>query len=173
MSSNTKIIVLKRRELIYTGIFITVGILLILLIIYMFSPDHKSLVENESEDEDKAIPTITQIIENNVVTDDLTSIDKAAPSDSYQPGVYTSSVSLGNEDAILSVTVTDGMVTNISINELSETTAAMYPLIDDALAAINSELELGKDLNEITASSETEYTSIVILDAAKKALTNY
>ena len=38
MSSKTKIIVLKSKELIYTGIFIVLGILLILLLWYMFSP---------------------------------------------------------------------------------------------------------------------------------------
>ena len=38
MSSKTKIVVLKARELIYTGIFILLGILLILLLIFMFVP---------------------------------------------------------------------------------------------------------------------------------------
>ena len=42
MSSKTKIVVLKARELIYTGIFILLGILLILLLIFMFVPSHKS-----------------------------------------------------------------------------------------------------------------------------------
>ena len=41
MSSKTKIVVLKARELIYTGIFILLGILLILLLIFMFVPSHK------------------------------------------------------------------------------------------------------------------------------------
>ena len=35
MSSKTKIVVLKARELIYTGIFILLGILLILLLILL------------------------------------------------------------------------------------------------------------------------------------------
>ena len=42
MSSKTKIVVFKARELIYTGIFILLGILLILLLIFMFVPSHKS-----------------------------------------------------------------------------------------------------------------------------------
>ena len=42
MSSKTKIVVLKARELIYTGIFILLGILLILLLIFMFVPAHKT-----------------------------------------------------------------------------------------------------------------------------------
>ena len=42
MSSKPKIVVFKARELIYTGIFILLGILLILLLIFMFVPTHKS-----------------------------------------------------------------------------------------------------------------------------------
>ena len=42
MSSKTKIVVFKARELIYTGIFILLGILLILLLIFMFVPSHTS-----------------------------------------------------------------------------------------------------------------------------------
>ena len=41
MSSKTKIVVFKARELIYTGIFLLLGILLILLLIFMFMPSHK------------------------------------------------------------------------------------------------------------------------------------
>lgn len=39
MSSKTKIVVLHMKELIYTVIFAVLGILLLLLLIYMFSPD--------------------------------------------------------------------------------------------------------------------------------------
>ena len=38
MSSKTKIVVLRMKELIYTGIFVALGILLILLLVYMFAP---------------------------------------------------------------------------------------------------------------------------------------
>lgn len=48
MSAKTKIVVFKAKELIYTGIFVLLGILLILLLIFMFAPskeqDRKSVV---------------------------------------------------------------------------------------------------------------------------------
>ncbi|RHP32462.1 hypothetical protein [Lachnotalea sp. AF33-28] len=37
MSSKTKIVVLRMKELIYTAIFVGLGILLIILLVYMFS----------------------------------------------------------------------------------------------------------------------------------------
>lgn len=39
MSAKTKIVVLQLKELIYTGIFVILGIFLILLLIFMFLPD--------------------------------------------------------------------------------------------------------------------------------------
>ena len=41
MSAKTKIVVLHMKELIYTAIFAGLGILLIVLLIYMFWPDKK------------------------------------------------------------------------------------------------------------------------------------
>ena len=41
MSSKTKIVVLHLKEVVYTAIFAVLGILLILLLIFMFLPDNK------------------------------------------------------------------------------------------------------------------------------------
>ena len=41
MSSKTKILVLHMKEIIYTAIFIVLGILLIILLTFMFSPNQK------------------------------------------------------------------------------------------------------------------------------------
>ena len=42
MSSKTKIVVFHVKELIYTGIFLLLGIILISLLISMFTPDSNS-----------------------------------------------------------------------------------------------------------------------------------
>ena len=42
MGSKTKIMVFRMRELIYTGIFITLGIILVILMIIMFRPKSAS-----------------------------------------------------------------------------------------------------------------------------------
>lgn len=41
MSSRTKIVVLHMKELIYTVVFVVLGIVLVLLLVYMFLPDKK------------------------------------------------------------------------------------------------------------------------------------
>lgn len=41
MHSKTKIVVLHMKELIYTGLFVLLGILLVILLVIMFRPSHK------------------------------------------------------------------------------------------------------------------------------------
>lgn len=45
MSAKTKIVVLRMKELVYTGIFAVLGILLVLLLIYMFAPKKEDASE--------------------------------------------------------------------------------------------------------------------------------
>ncbi len=42
MSSKTKIVVFHMKELIYTGIFIVLGIILLVLLISMFTPEKET-----------------------------------------------------------------------------------------------------------------------------------
>ena len=48
MSSKTKIVVLHLKEVVYTAIFAVLGILLILLLIFMFLPDDKDKAAEET-----------------------------------------------------------------------------------------------------------------------------
>ena len=66
MSAKTKIIVLRMKELIYTGIFIALGLLLIILLIVVFSPKKR---------EEAASPT---------------------QEPTYVPGIYTTSLMLND-----------------------------------------------------------------------------
>lgn len=147
MSSNTKIIVLKSKELIYTGIFIILGILLILLMIYMFSS------KNNNDEE-----TVSSI--NTSVSTTPT----------YSSGVYSSELNLGGKTLSCNVTVNDNQVNHISIENLDESITVMYPLVEPCLDNINHQLENNVSLENITYSSDDQYTSIIILEAAKQAL---
>lgn len=46
MSSKTKIVVLRMKEIIYTAIFIGLGILLVLLLLFMFRPKKEAVTSN-------------------------------------------------------------------------------------------------------------------------------
>lgn len=47
MSSKTKILVVHMKELIYTGIFILLGIVLLMLLFSMFTPDSSKNVPKQ------------------------------------------------------------------------------------------------------------------------------
>ena len=92
---------LHLKELIYTAIFAVLGILLILLLIFMFLPDNKDNATKETM--------------------------------KYTAGVYTSSIQLNNNAIDVEVMVDDTHINSISLVNLDETTAAMYPLMQPAL----------------------------------------
>ena len=135
MSSNTKIVVLKSKELIYTGICIILGVLLVLLLFYMFSPNDKKEAET-----------------------------------TYAPGIYTSSINLGGASLQVSVTVDKDSASHVSIENLDETVTAMYPLITPSLDEINSQINSVSSLDDITYSGDTQYTTIILMEAVKQAL---
>ena len=56
MSSKTKIVVLRMKELIYTGIFVAMGILLVILLVFMFAPKNKTT--KVSADPGKYVPGV-------------------------------------------------------------------------------------------------------------------
>lgn len=47
MSSKTKIVVLHMKEIIYTAVFVALGILLIILLAFMFFPKRKNSLDTE------------------------------------------------------------------------------------------------------------------------------
>ena len=73
MSSKTKIVVLHLKELIYTGIFVVLGILFLILMIVMFLP--KTAAKETSASANTAVPgvyTTSLIINDNVVDVEVT-----------------------------------------------------------------------------------------------------
>lgn len=141
MSSKTKIVVLHLKELIYTGIFAVLGILFIILLIIMFLPRNK--------DKNTAIPQ---------------------PSNSYMPGVYTTSLVLNDNVVDIEVTVDESNINNIRIVNLDEAVTAMYPLIEPAFEDLAIQICENQSLDGITYADDNKYTSMVLLDAIKTSL---
>ena len=103
MGSQTKIVVIKAKEIIYTGIFLVLGILFIVLLINMFGKSKGSDAKTTSK---------------------------------YVPGVYSSTISLGESTLNVAVTVDEDTVSGVSIENLNETVTTMYPLLEPALNEI-------------------------------------
>lgn len=139
LSSKTKIVVLHMKELIYTAIFVVLGILLILLLVFMFLPDKNK--KNEAKETMQ-----------------------------YVSGVYNSSIKFNDNAIDVEVVVDDNRITSISLVNLDETVAAMYPLMQPAMDNISQQIYEKQSLDQITYPEENQYTATVLLTAVRKAL---
>ena len=138
MSSNTKVVVFKAKELIYTGIFLLLGILLILLLIFMFLPKEKK-----------------------------TNMD-AEETMNYIPGVYTSTIQLGDNTLDVQVTVDSKKIKSVSLEQLDDSIKTMYPLIEPSVASIK--LSSISSIDELTFEDDSQYTNTILKQAIKNAL---
>lgn len=141
MSAKTKIVVLRMKELIYTALFIGLVLLLVLLFLFMFRPG-----------KDETTPTT----------------DSAAAS--YQPGVYSASLTLGSQQVNIEVAVNADEITSISLVPLSDSVAAMYPLMQPALDSLASQIVETQSLEGLEYQAGSQYTSMALMNAIKTAV---
>ena len=148
MRSKTKIVVLHLKELIYTGIFAALGILFVILLVIMFLPgDSKSGTEGAS------VPATP-----------------AASESLYMPGIYTTTLSLGDNTVDIEVVVDENNINSIRLVNLSEAVTTMYPLIEPSFQDLISQILENQSLEGITYSDDNKYTSLVLMDAIETSL---
>ena len=148
MSAKTKIVVFHMKELIYTGIFGLLGILFIILLVMMFLPGNKNTPPAE-ENSSTAAPTQADI---------------------YIPGIYTTELVLGNQSLEVEVIVDADSVTSIRLVNVSDAVTTMYPLLQPVLDSLCSQIYDNQSLDSITYSSDSKYTSLVLLEAIQSSL---
>ncbi len=157
MSSKTKIVVLHMKEIIYTGIFIALGIILVIFLVLLFMPgtDSNSLPDNTNA------PTTT-----GSPTPDTT----VSSSSLYIPGLYNTELVLNDQIINVEVIVDQTQITSIKLVNLSETVATMYPLLQPTFDSLATQIYESQSLENISYSSESKYTSLVLLEAIRKAV---
>lgn len=138
MSSKTKIVVLHTKEVIYTGIFVVLAVVLAVLLFLMFGKNKNA--------------------------------DPASADAIYHAGVYTSPITLNDNTFDIEVKVDENHINSISLVNLSETTTAMYPLVEPALDALSDQIYTSQSTENITYSEENKYTSMLLLEAIDNAL---
>ena len=139
--SNTKIVVLRMKEIIYTVVFAGLGILLLVVLFFMFW----------SGDEDKE------------TTGMVSSEEKI-----YSAGIYTKEMSLGDSKVELQVTLDEDRVKAVTIVGLDETVSAMYPLMKPSVENISNQLAAGVDIDSVELSDESQYTEKMIINEIKE-----
>lgn len=145
MSNKTKIVVLRMKEIIYSAIFALLGILFIVLLIIMFVPD-----KSEDTAPEVPAPTVTEI--------------------SYIPGVYSTTVNLGNQTIDIEVMVDADTITSVELVNLSEEVETMFPLVEPSFEDIAKQILNTQSVDSVTYPSDAKYTSLVILEAIETSL---
>lgn len=147
MSSKTKIVVLHMKEVVYTAVFLALAIILLVVFLIMFGSG-----KNDSAKKTSAETAIS------------------AENARYIPGIYTSTISLGDQTFDVQVNVEQDRITSISLNNLSETTAAMYPLMEPALDSIASQIYVNQTTEGLIYGEDDRYTSELLVSAINQAL---
>ncbi|MDO4678400.1 MAG: hypothetical protein UFJ18_08555 [Blautia sp.] len=88
----------------------------------------------------------------------------------YTAGVYSSSITLNDNTFDVEVTVDSSKITSIDLVNLSETTSAMFPLMEPVLESLSSQIYTSQSLEGISWSEDSKYTSMVLLHAIEDAL---
>ena len=146
MSAKTKIVVLHMKELIYTAVFVVLGILFVILLIMMFLPRG----EKVSAPEENAAPTSSAAL--------------------YIPGIYTTELVLGNQTIDIEVIVDNDTIPSIRMVNLSDAVTTMYPLLEPSFDSICSQIYELQTPEGVTYSSDSKYTSLVLLEAIQTSL---
>ena len=165
MSANTKIVVLRRKELLYTGIFAALGVLFIILLLMLLLPGKDTDASYGTPDSPD--DTATEMPDN---VADVSTGAVADTGNTYIPGIYTTELILGSETVNVEVIVNDHAITSVSLADASEALTTMYPLLETTMESLNDQLCEMQDPEQVTYSAETRYTSLVLLEAVKASL---
>lgn len=141
--SKTKILVFQMKELVYTGIFVGLGLLLIILLIVMFKPSNGKNAALETSYSESVV---------------------------YTPGIYNSQMQLGDTTLNLEVVVDENQIKSVSFVNLDESVTTMYPLVKPSLEFLEEELVAGTPIDEIVVNEKSKYTQTMLIDGIKNAL---
>ncbi len=179
MSANTKIVVLRRKELLYTGIFAALGVLFLILLLMLLMPgkdtDASGTPDSPDNTAETAMPDNVADLGRSSQLSDAEDASTGAVADifsanTYIPGIYTTELILGSETVNVEVIVNDHAITSLSLADTDETLTTMYPLLQPTMDSLSEQICETQDLSQVTYSSETRYTSLVLLEAIKASL---
>lgn len=144
MSAKTKIVVLRMKELIYTGICAAIAILVIAILLLVFAPGDDKSSSGDTPETPAGV--------------------------AYVPGVYTTQLMLGDHTTSLEVIADETGIASIRLTELNDAVTTMYPLLEPALASISEQFMETGSLENIQYEDSSRYTSLVLLEALEKTL---
>lgn len=146
--SKTKIVVVKLKEILITAALVFLGILAVMLVIALISVDKETTPGIQSP----------------------ASASSNEASALYYPGVYTSSLSVGDSTVHLELVCDSNHINSVRLLHLDDAVETMYPLLNPALEDL--ELQLSKDVpvEELVLTDGSQYTQTLLIEAIEETL---
>ena len=135
MGKSPKFMVFHLKELIYTVVFVLLGIVLVISLIFMYC--------NRNSDEKK----------------------EKSSSGQYEAGVYTSCVTLNGNPMEVTVTLDSNHINSITVDNISDAITTMYPLVEPAFEDISKQIVDTQSVDNIKFSEESQYTYSLLYNA--------
>ena len=88
----------------------------------------------------------------------------------YIPGIYTTELVLGSQTIDVEVIVDKASISSIRMVNLNDAVTTMYPLLEPTFDSICSQVYELQTLEGVTYSSDSKYTSLVLLEAIQNSL---
>lgn len=149
--SKTKIVVLRMKEVVYTAVFVGLGILLLIVLFFMFGRQNSP----KSESTQSNISNESSTYKNDAV---------------YRAGIYESQFVIGENTINLEVALDEEQVKSVKVKNLDESVETMYPLMKSAVKDVSKQLSSGVSIDEVVLSKNSMYTEKLVLDAVKMVL---
>lgn len=175
MSSNTKIVVLRSKELVYSIVLLIVSILIILVAVSIFMPSGGGSKPNPSQSPQNTQPTQdlhtpSESIQQGMLSETPQTQEMYDSSQLYVPGIYTGVLQLGSSAVELQLTVDKNHINSINFTNIDDAVATMYPLMQPTLSELSSAIIENQSLDNVTYAEESRYTSMLLLNAISDLL---
>lgn len=195
MSSQTRIVILKMRTVIYTGIFIFLILVLGVLLFLMFghktentensaapaslttdgssavssasSTSGTSGISSSSGTSDISSASGTSSISN---TSGISSSSGASGASLYYPGCYHSVMKLGDYSVNVSVTVSADRIESIQLQDVSQEVLSAYPVLEPAAEDLTEKILTTQSTAYLTYDETMQYTQTALTATINTAL---
>lgn len=87
----------------------------------------------------------------------------------YRDGTYYGSMKLGEETARVAVTIREGEIANIALEDTAEAVAAFYPLLEPTAAAVGQEVVESQSLT-VAVDAAAAHSAQLVLNAIAEGL---
>lgn len=174
MSSNTKIVVLRSKEIVYALVLLVVSVLIIMVAVSLFIPSEDSPEEKSSETTPEVSSEVSSEVSQGVSSETPVDVNAGAgaiyTTDTYVPGIYSSTLQLGSSTVELQITVDKNHINSINMTNIDESITTLYPLMRPTLSKLSAVILAEQSIDNISYNDENRYTSMLLMQAITQTL---